>query len=341
MRCPECQVNNADDAVACESCGLLLIKVRQELEARKPKRRAEDFAQSKRRAADKSTALCEFCAGDVPVNALKCQHCGEILNEEFHRERARKRRARINYASWVAYIFGLGALMIFRPVGLVSIAAGLLLSIAYYAVPADPVALRKNKDNSLFKFLTAQTKFERVSVAMPAFPKRRLVFVGTPLVAALIGYAANYFLLQQPMNDVLHGSNSFAGMNVSAHYEYWVVPGVVVYDLKSVGVNKTQLDVHTALLEYAKKLRLRKFDRVELSYKGATKFSIEGSDFQKVGTEYAKKNYDFVLYKLPQLLHPSAPDPDAKTPAEGRDSLLRFHQQWYGKDVFSQQALIH
>jgi hypothetical protein len=68
------------------------------------------------------------------------------------------------------------------------------------------------------------------------------------------------------------------------------------------------------------------------------KFSMTGGDFQKVGTEYAKKNYEFVLYKLPQLLHPSAPDSDA--PGEGREALRRFHQQWYGKDAFSQQALV-
>ena len=60
---------------------------------------------------------------------------------------------------------------------------------------------------------------------------KKLVFVGTPLIAALIGYSANLFLLQQPMNDVLKQNAAFRGMKVSAHYEYWVVPGVVVYDL--------------------------------------------------------------------------------------------------------------
>lgn len=74
------------------------------------------------------------------------------------------------------------------------------------------------------------------SRAGPAHGK--LVFVGTPLVAALIGYSTNLFLLQEPVNDILKESKAFNGMEVSAHYQYWVVPGVVVYDLQ--GLSRTR-----------------------------------------------------------------------------------------------------
>src|ERR1043166_1198569 len=123
MRFPECKTPYEANAAACANCGLLLLQLA-------PHRRADDLATKKRRANDQM-APCKFCGGEIPLTAIRCKHCSEIVNDDFYRERAQRTRSRINHASWVAYIFGLGALLVFRPVGLVSIAAGLLLSIAY------------------------------------------------------------------------------------------------------------------------------------------------------------------------------------------------------------------
>jgi len=326
MRCPECHSLNETGATACGTCGLLLLKA-------EPKRRAEDLPQQRRRAADLQPALlCKFCSGELAPSAIRCKHCSEIVNDEYYRERSHRLRQRINYSSWVAYIFGLGALMVFRPVGLLSIAAGLILSITYYAIPVEPPASRTEKGKrSFWRFLKRQMKMERVSIPIPALRNKKLVFVGTPLVAALVGYSANLILLQEPVNDVLKQSSAFAGMDVSAHYQYWVVPGVVIYDLRQVGVRQTPLDVHTAFLEFAKKVKAKRYSRVELSYKGTTKFSIDGASFHQLGEQYAKKNYDYVLYSFPRLFH-AAGSPAPALSANGRDGLVEFHRRWYGQD---------
>jgi len=343
MHCPECHSLNETGAASCSSCGLLLLQVKpaepipvvsgaaQATEA--PKRRAEDFAHTRRRSADREVDACKFCGGDVARTATRCKHCSEIINDEFYRERSQRLRSRVNYASWVAYLFGLAALLVFRPVGLMSIAGGLLLSIIYYAIPVDPPPPKGEKrPGGVVGTIKKQLKMERVAIPIPRLNNKRLVFVGTPLIAALVGYSANILLLQQPMNDVLKENSAFAGMQVSAHYQYWMVPGVVVYDLKDVGVRQTPIDVHTAFLEFAKKLKAKRYSRVELSYKGTTKFSIDGDSFAKIGTEYAKRNYDYVLYRIPRLFHA---EDGAKAPAagvSGRDSLLQFHRAWYGED---------
>jgi len=175
-------------------------------------------------------------------------------------------------------------------------------------------------------------RMERVAIPIPSLRNKKLVFVGTPLIAAIVGYSANLFLLQQPMDQVLKQNAAFNGMEVSAHYQYWVVPGVIVYDLQGVSVNQTPIDVHTAFLEFAKKLRAKRYSRVELSFKGHTKFSVDGASFARLGEEYAKKNFDFVLYRLPHLLRAEdgAKVPDSS--ASDRDALLQFHRQWYGDD---------
>ncbi|HVE70358.1 MAG TPA: hypothetical protein VNI54_03245 [Thermoanaerobaculia bacterium] len=324
MRCPECKALNEAGTAACLNCGLLLLNVAP---AEPLKRRAEDYAGQRRRAADLEATPCRFCGGSIKPDAIRCKHCSEILDEDFYRARAQRLRSRVNYASWVAYLFGLGALLVFRPVGIVSIAAGLLLSIAYYAIPVEP----PSKNTSLATLLKRQLRFERVAIPLPAFRHRRLIFVGTPLVAALIGYSANVLLLQQPVNDIVRENSALRGMKVSAHYQYWVVPGVVVYDLEELSLRQTPIDVHTAFLEFAKKLKSKRYSRVDLSYRGTTKFSIDGASFTRLGEEYSKRNFDYVLYSFPRLFRPA--DGTQTLPgATERDALLEFHRRWYGQD---------
>jgi len=325
MRCPECHAEAEPGTSACGNCGLLLLSIL-------PKRRAEDLAVKHRRSSDQDESVCAFCGGDVPALAIRCRHCGEILNEDYYRERARRLRARVNYASWIAYLFGLAALLVFRPVGLVSIGAGLLLSILYYAIPVEPPPATGSRPARFKAFLKRQLKIERVAIPIPALRNKKLVFIGTPLLAAVIGYSANAFLLQEPVNNILKHNSAFRGMEVSAHYEYWVVPGVVVYDLKQLGFRQAPIDVHTAFLEFARVMRQRRYSRVELSYRGIRKFSIDGAGFRRLGDEYAKRNFDFVLYGFPRLFHAEdgAHAPEAGT--SDRDALLEFHRQWYGED---------
>jgi hypothetical protein len=331
---------NETDAAACASCGLLLLNAappkRRSNDLAVQKRRADDLEIKKRRASDLDSEECKFCGGAVAAKAIRCKHCSEVLDEDFYRERAQRLRSRINYASWVLYLFGLGALLVFRPVGVLSIAAGLLLSIAYYAVPVEPPSSPRSKRKTSFgTMIKRQFKFERVSIPLPALRHKKLVFVGTPLVAALIGYSANLFLLQEPVNDILHENAAFRGMEVSAHYQYYVVPGVVVYDLKGLSFRQTPIDVHTAFLEFANKLKAKRYSRVELSYKGTKKFSIDGASFMKLGEEYSKRNYEYVLYNVPRLFRPEEGTKPIPPNATDRDTLLEFHRRWYGEDVLT------
>jgi hypothetical protein len=319
------------------SCGLLLITP-----GRKPgvltligqsnkRRRAEDLAVQRRRATDDDPSECQFCNGMVPARAVRCKHCGEVLDENFYRERAQRLRSRINYASWVMYLFGLGALLVFRPVGVFSIAVGLLLSIAYYAVPVEPPSSPRSKRQTGFMTLIRrQLKMERVAIPIPTLRNKKLVFVGTPLVAALIGYSANLFLLQEPVNDILKENAAFEGMKVSAHYQYYIIPGVVVYDLEGLSVRQTPIDVQTAVLEFAKKVKEKRYSRIDLAYQGEKKFSIDGASFMKLGQEYANRNFDYVLYKFPRLFRGESGKP--VNGRSDRDALLEFHRQWYGED---------
>jgi len=339
MHCPECKSLNEANAAACSSCGLLLLGLSAAAAPAPQKRRADDQAVQKRRTADKEQDLCKFCSGPIAASAIRCKHCSEIVNDDYYRERSSRLRTRVNYASWVAYLFGLAALLVFRPVGLFSISAGLLLSIAYYAIPVEPPASVKSgrKRSSFGSFLRRQLRMERVAIPIPALRNRKFVFVGTPLVAALIGYSMNLFLLQDPVDQVIAENAAFKGMEISAHYQYWVVPGVVVYDLKKLDLNQTPIDVHTAFLEFAKKMKEKRYSRVELSHQGVTKFSIDGASFAKLGNEYAKRNFKHVLYEFPRAFRGLRPAGKTNGQTDS-DALREFHRQWYGDDQLTQSV---
>ena len=241
-----------------------------------------------------------------------------------------RRRSRINYASWVAYVFGLITFLIFRPAGVIAIGAGLLLSIAYYAIPVERPAqpVTRSRWSRLKLWARTQLAFERVAVPIPLphLSRRRLVFVGSPLLVAFLGFLVNFFLLQQPMNEVVRQNRALSGVRVSTHYKYWVVPGVIVYDLKGVEGPQSRLDVHTVLLEYARRMKDRSISRVDLMFQGTRKFSIPGKTFRRLASEYEKQNYAWVLFDFPRLV-------SGRDEGGDREALLEFHNRWYAGEL--------
>ena len=96
--------------------------------------------------------------------------------------------------------------------------------------------------------------------------------------------------------------------------------------------------MHTAFLEFAKRMRAAKLERVELSYRGTTKFTIDGAAFHRLGDEYAKRNFDYVLYTFPRLFHSVGPDAPPAAADSDRDALLQFHRHWYGEDQLTRSV---
>jgi hypothetical protein len=325
-RCPECNAPYEEETV-CQSCGLLFA-ADSDVAAEAPRRRREDYAVQKRRATDVDEVPCRFCRGEIPRDAVRCRHCGQIVDDLHYASRMARIRANVNYASWVAWILGLLAFMIARPVGLIAIGAGMLLSIAYYAIPAERIPEKGERWGAkrLGRFLARQFRLERVTVPLPHFPGRRLVFVGTPILAAILGYFANFMILQRPMNEILKGNDAFKGMSVTTHFEYWVIPGVMVYDLRSVTGDQTPLDVYAAFLEYAREKQGQRYRRVELRFRGEPRFVVDGASFRRLGQEYQKRNYQWVLFEFPRLAKTLPLSEPA--PKDG-EALVHFHKHWY------------
>ncbi len=169
----------------------------------------------------------------------------------------------------------------------------------------------------------------------------RKIAIGVPAAVLLLIAGVNYFTLQRPMAQVGDQDSRNKGIYVFAHYQYFVNPNVLVYDLRSVGDTSSPIDVTRVLLQYAERQKDKQFANVELKFKGEHKFVVEGDYFRKLGQEYSVQNAAYTLRSLPQNLF--KPD-GSRAFGEWTGGLLgvltrqledfgSWHRAWYIDDL--------
>lgn len=160
------------------------------------------------------------------------------------------------------------------------------------------------------------------------------------LVPVLL-YGWNYIALQRPMNDVIEHDPRNKGIEVSVHYKTYVNPSVLVYDLTAIAGTNSKIDVFRSFLQFADKMKEYKFAKVELAFKGKTKFVLEGDYFQQLGREYGLQNPVYTMNHFPENLRL----PDGTRAYEtwtggwlgvaGRqiEDFNDFHDKWYVREI--------
>jgi hypothetical protein len=149
--------------------------------------------------------------------------------------------------------------------------------------------------------------------------------------------SANHVLLQRPMNDVLQHDPRNTGIAVSVHYGTYVNPALLIYDLKGVSGNNTMTDVFRVFLQFADRMQARRFEMVELCYRGRPKFTIHGEYFQKLGAEYRTQNPVYTVRTFPEnLLRPNGSRAYPEWTgglfgvlAKQMEDVAAFHRSWY------------
>jgi len=165
----------------------------------------------------------------------------------------------------------------------------------------------------------------------------------TAALAALAAAAvagANYFFLQRPLSAVTDDQRN-AGIHVFAHYEYFLNPNVLVYDLRTVSKESSPMDVTRVLAQYAEKIKARSFNSVTLSHQGKAKFKMQGTYFQTLGAEYGTQNPAYTLRTLPQNIYKLDGTPAFETWTGGMlgvlgrqmDDFVAWHRAWYIEDL--------
>lgn len=180
-----------------------------------------------------------------------------------------------------------------------------------------------------------------VEVATRKLSKRGLGVVGGLLLLIVAVYGWNYLMLQLPMGEVIQEDGRNSGVSVSAHYNYYLDPSTLVYDLRDVSMTNSKADVFRVLLQYAAKVKSRRYDQVHLAFRGETKFVIDGGYFQQLGDEYGAQNPVYTMRTFPS--HLKRPDGSEAygtwtggllgVLGKEMEDFNDFHDRWYFRDM--------
>lgn len=175
----------------------------------------------------------------------------------------------------------------------------------------------------------------------PPRRSRRPLLLLLLVLLPLSVYGWNYLTLQRKMAEVMEKDPRNKGVEVSVHYKTYVNPFVLVYDLRGISGTNSRLDVTRVLLQFAQQVKDRKFERVELAFRGDTKFLLDGDYFQRLGREYSFQNLVYTTSHMPENLR----RPDGSRAFESWTGGLLgvsmkqiqdfngFHDQWYWRSL--------
>ncbi|MES2268749.1 MAG: hypothetical protein V4520_18440 [Bacteroidota bacterium] len=128
-------------------------------------------------------------------------------------------------------------------------------------------------------------------------------FLIATLLLLIVGSAIallNHFILSTPVHHQLNSDPRNSGIDLSAHYQYYCNPSVLILNLKDIGNDKAPADIFRAFLQASNSLKDKNFDVVVLECRGNPKFKLSGKYFNKLGTEYEQQNPVYTIRTFPE-----------------------------------------
>ena len=168
-----------------------------------------------------------------------------------------------------------------------------------------------------------------------------IIFFGGGVVAI---FTTNHLMLGKPLADVLKSDSRNSGIHMTAHYGNYIVPSVLVLDLRKVSGKNSNADVFRVLLQYAEAIQKKEFETVNLNCKGKTNFVLKGTYVRKLGKEYDFQNPVYTMRTFPENVY--TPDGKKAFPnwtggligvaGKQMEDFADFHQQWYIDDLIEE-----
>lgn len=174
--------------------------------------------------------------------------------------------------------------------------------------------------------------------------KRKFTIGGSILAAIIIVLALiNVVRVQSYASSVASSDDRNEGVKVWAYYNHGLPGGSIVFDLRGISPENSQMDVFRVLLQFASAMKDRHFDRVYLAWKGERRFFLEGSYFNELGAEYEFQNPVYTLRTLPE--HVRRPDGSQAygtwtggwlgVLGKQLEDVTQFQRDWYLDDAIS------
>lgn len=171
--------------------------------------------------------------------------------------------------------------------------------------------------------------------------RRTIISSGVFVAIAASIALANYVLVQRQLTGVINADKRNSGITAFAHYEYFVVPSSLVFDLRKLSGDKSPADVTRVLLQFAESMQDSTFERITLSHRGRPKFFLTGKFFHAIGSEYGTQNPVYTMRTFPENVYKLDGRAAFGTWTGGwlgvigkqMDDFNEFHKQWYIEDI--------
>lgn len=168
-----------------------------------------------------------------------------------------------------------------------------------------------------------------------------LAAISVVLAVVLVIFFFNYFSLSKPLSQVIKSDARNTGITMRAHFGSYVVPSILVLDIRNVSGEKSAADVFRLFLQYANRVKDKKFDTIELASKGTKKFVLKGEYFKQLGMEYNNQNPIYTMRTFPENVY----TPDGNRAFESwtgglldvvgkqMEEFTEFQKEWYIEDM--------
>lgn len=151
----------------------------------------------------------------------------------------------------------------------------------------------------------------------------------------------NYVSVQRHVFSVISSDERNSGITVWAHYQYFIVPTSLVFDVRGLSGEKSPADVTRVLFQFAATMKERDFERVTLSSHGQPKFLLTGEYFSNLGAEYGVQNPVYTMRTLPENVYKLDGTAAFGTWTGGllgvvgkqMEDFIELHKQWYINDI--------
>ncbi|HEV2540583.1 MAG TPA: hypothetical protein VGU03_12905 [Frateuria sp.] len=177
--------------------------------------------------------------------------------------------------------------------------------------------------------------------------KKLMVLLAIIVVAGLLIFGFNYASVGEKLVTVIHDDPRNSGVDLNAHFDYYLNPGVLVLDMRSIGSNNSMADVFRVMIQLSHSLQSKQFRTVKLEWHGQERYELNWSDFQELGTALDGQNPMYVMRTFPEKL--MLPD---GTHAFGTwtggllgvlghqmEDFNKFHHGWYLDSMMSAEGM--
>jgi hypothetical protein len=167
--------------------------------------------------------------------------------------------------------------------------------------------------------------------------RKLLIFTIVVVSVVSVVFSWNYISLQKNISEIVESDPRNRGVSVVSHFNWYINPNVIVFDIRGISPNKSRIDVSRFLLQFSEKLKDNEYERIILSFKGESKFMLKGDFFKEIGLKHGIQNPIYTLRTLPQHVY-NIDGTNAFVTRTGRwmgvlgqqmDDLNAFHSQWY------------